>query len=239
MKYSNLNEMISQMRHNKTIDIMGNIIDSLPEVEAPFLFLFAGFWNINVCDIFSLPLVQAKDKDRAKRKRRVVKPEEETTGLSKRKRRRRLKTDSTEISQYEEVVHSSSNQNQNSGSVIYEETVPMSESEQVCSENKQNFNYNWIVPRCTRHLSTSSQRRVWKCLILTRFDFRKSLNVDAKTGSDAGSVCGAGCSPVHGERASVCGAVRGGDQRPRGKGDVSRLHLSLNPSNAIGLCRKL
>ena len=88
--------------------------------------------KINVCDIFSLPLVQAKDKDRAKRKRRVVKPEEETTGLSKRKRRRRLKTDSTEISQYEEVVHSSSNQNQNSGSVIYEETVPMSESEQVC-----------------------------------------------------------------------------------------------------------
>lgn len=93
-----------KMRHNKTIDIMGNIIDSLPE---------------------------AKDKDRAKRKRRVVKPEEETTGLSKRKRRRRLKTDSTEISQYEEVVHSSSNQNQNSGSVIYEETVPMSESEQM------------------------------------------------------------------------------------------------------------
>ena len=78
--------------------------------------------------------VQAKDKDRAKRKRRVVKPEEDATGLGKRKRRRRLKTDSTEISQYEEVVHSSSNQN--TGSVIYEETVPMSESEQVCSENK-------------------------------------------------------------------------------------------------------
>ena len=47
----------------------------------------------------------------------------------KKKRRRRLKTDSTEISQYEEVVHSSTNQN--SGNVIYEETVPMSESEQV------------------------------------------------------------------------------------------------------------
>merc|ERR1712088_658001 len=69
-----------KMRHNKTIDIMGTIIDSPPE---------------------------AKDKDRAKRKRRVVKPEEDTTG--KKKRRRRLKTDSTEISQYEEVVHSSSN----------------------------------------------------------------------------------------------------------------------------------
>lgn len=78
-------------------------------------------------------MVQAKDKDRAKRKRRVLKSEDETSGvLGKRKRRRRLKTDSTEISQYEEVVHSSSNQNQNSGSVIYEETVPMSESEQVC-----------------------------------------------------------------------------------------------------------
>ena len=61
-----------------------------------------------------------------------MKPEEDATGLGKRKRRRRLKTDSTEISQYEEVVHSSSNQN--TGSVIYEETVPMSESEQVCSE---------------------------------------------------------------------------------------------------------
>ena len=59
----------------------------------------------------------------------MVKPEEDTAG--KKKRRRRLKTDSTEISQYEEVVHSSSNQNQNSGNVIYEETVPMSESEQV------------------------------------------------------------------------------------------------------------
>ena len=35
----------------------------------------------------------------------------------------------TEILQYEDVVR-------NSGSVIYEETVPMSESEQVCSENK-------------------------------------------------------------------------------------------------------
>jgi len=94
-----------KMRHNKTIDIMGNIIDSPPE---------------------------AKDKDRAKRKRRVLKSEDETSGvLGKRKRRRRLKTDSTEISQYEEVVHSSSNQNQNSGSVIYEETVPMSESEQM------------------------------------------------------------------------------------------------------------
>ena len=85
-------------------------------------------------------MVQAKDKERAKRKRRVVKPEEETTG--KRKRRRRLKTDSTEISQYEEVVHSSSNQNQNAGSVIYEETVPMSESEQVCSENRKKLNFN-------------------------------------------------------------------------------------------------
>jgi len=50
-----------KMRHNKTIDIMGNIIDSPPE---------------------------AKDKDRAKRKRRVVKPEEDATGLGKRKRRR-------------------------------------------------------------------------------------------------------------------------------------------------------
>merc|ERR1719400_1570237 len=93
-----------KMRHNKTIDIMGNIIDSPPE---------------------------AKDKDRAKRQRRVqVKPEEDANNaLGKKKRRRRLKTDSTEISQYEEVVHSSTNQN--SGNVIYEETVPMSESEQM------------------------------------------------------------------------------------------------------------
>ena len=46
-----------------------------------------------------------------------------------------MKTDSTEISQYEEVVHSSTNQN--SGNVIYEETVPMSESEQVCPKSTE------------------------------------------------------------------------------------------------------
>jgi hypothetical protein len=95
-----------QMRHNKTIDIMGNIIDSLPEV---------------------------KDKDRAKRKRRVVKPEEEGEGRTaggRGKRRRRAKPDPTEISQYEEVVHSSS-LDHNSTTVIYEETVPMTESEQM------------------------------------------------------------------------------------------------------------
>ena len=93
-----------KMRHNKTIDIMGNIIDSPPD---------------------------AKDKDRAKRKRRVVKPEEEEEAImGKKKRRRRTKTDSTEISQYEEVVHSSS-VDQPTGAVIYEETVPMSESEQM------------------------------------------------------------------------------------------------------------
>ena len=59
----------------------------------------------------------------------------------KKKRRRRLKTDSTEISQYEEVVHSSTNQN--SGNVIYEETVPMSESEQVWSKSTE-FLIFWL-----------------------------------------------------------------------------------------------
>jgi hypothetical protein len=93
-----------QMRHNKTIDIMGNIIDSIPEV---------------------------KDKERAKRKRRPVKPEEEGRPAGGRaKRRRRAKPDPTEISQYEEVVHSSS-VDHNSTTVIYEETVPMTESEQM------------------------------------------------------------------------------------------------------------
>ena len=48
---------------------------------------------------------QAKDREKAKRKRRVVKVEESTSPLAKKKRRRRLKTDSTEISQYEEVSH--------------------------------------------------------------------------------------------------------------------------------------
>ena len=111
-----------KMRHNKTIDIMGNIIDSPPE---------------------------AKDKDRAKRKRRVVKPEEEEEAiLGKKKRRRRTKTDSTEISQYEEVVHSSS-VDQATGAVIYEETVPMNESEQMyqASEDLEQKDGLELTPR--------------------------------------------------------------------------------------------
>ena len=93
-----------KMRHNKTIDIMGNIIDSPPEF---------------------------KDREKVKRKRRLVK--EETGNIAgqtvKRKRRRKMKVDTTEISQYEEVVQSSADDVSNT--VVFEETIPLNESEQM------------------------------------------------------------------------------------------------------------
>lgn len=93
-----------KMRHNKTIDIMGNIIDSPPEF---------------------------KDREKVKRKRRLVK--EDTGTLAgqtvKRKRRRKMKLDTTEISQYEEVVQSSADDTSNT--VVFEETIPLNESEQM------------------------------------------------------------------------------------------------------------
>jgi len=94
----------SKMRHNKTIDIMGNIIDSPPEF---------------------------KDREKVKRKRRLIKDDSvNVTGqVVKRKRRRKIKVDATEISQYEEVVQSSADDTSNT--VVFEETIPLNESEQM------------------------------------------------------------------------------------------------------------
>lgn len=83
---------------------MGNIIDSPPEF---------------------------KDREKVKRKRRLIK--EDTGTLAgqtvKRKRRRKMKLDTTEISQYEEVVQSSADDTSNT--VVFEETIPLNESEQM------------------------------------------------------------------------------------------------------------
>eukprot|EP00092_Neocalanus_flemingeri_P027637 GFUD01029990.1.p1 GENE.GFUD01029990.1~~GFUD01029990.1.p1 ORF type:complete len:536 (-),score=94.19 GFUD01029990.1:294-1901(-) len=93
-----------KMRHNKTVDIMGHIIDSPPEF---------------------------KDREKVKRKRRLVKDESGNTAgqTVKHKRRRKMKVDTTEISQYEEVVQSSADDTSNT--VVFEETIPLNESEQM------------------------------------------------------------------------------------------------------------
>ena len=94
------------MRHNKTIDIMGNVIDSPPDY---------------------------KEREKVKRKRRIAKEETElspeTSTYTKKRRRRKLKSDAPEISQYEEIVQSTSNTE--TGTVLYEETISLSESAQM------------------------------------------------------------------------------------------------------------
>jgi len=95
-----------KMRHNKTIDIMGNVIDSPPDY---------------------------KEREKVKRKRRIAKEEPdlspEHTTYTKKRRRRKLKSEAPEISQYEEIVQSTSNNE--TGTVLYEETISLSESAQM------------------------------------------------------------------------------------------------------------
>ena len=94
------------MRHNKTIDIMGNVIDSPPDY---------------------------KEREKVKRKRRMAREEAEMSAeispTTKKRRRRKLKSDAPEISQYEEVVQSSSSNE--TGTVLYEETISLSDSAQM------------------------------------------------------------------------------------------------------------
>ena len=96
-----------KMRHNKTIDIMGNVIDSPPDY---------------------------KEREKVKRKRRMAREEAELSAEispnMKKRRRRKLKSEAPEISQYEEVVQSSSS-NGETGTVLYEETISLSESAQM------------------------------------------------------------------------------------------------------------
>ena len=95
-----------KMRHNKTIDIMGNVIDSPPDY---------------------------KEREKVKRKRRMAREEAELSAEispnTKKRRRRKLKSEAPEISQYEEVVQSSSGNE--TGTVLYEETISLSESAQM------------------------------------------------------------------------------------------------------------
>ena len=95
-----------KMRHNKTIDIMGNVIDSPPDY---------------------------KEREKVKRKRRMAREEAELPAEispnTKKRRRRKLKSEAPEISQYEEVVQSSSSNE--TGTVLYEETISLSESAQM------------------------------------------------------------------------------------------------------------
>ena len=105
-----------KMRHNKTIDIMGNVIDS----QADY-----------------------KDRDKVRRKRKMTKEEldplagggEVPKAEAKRKRRRKVKAEEElrvqEIGQYEEVVGAGHAAGTETGTVVYEETVPMGESEQM------------------------------------------------------------------------------------------------------------
>ena len=94
------------MRHNKTIDIMGNVIDSPPDY---------------------------KEREKVKRKRRMAREEAEMSAEispnTKKRRRRKLKSEAPEISQYEEVVQSSSSNE--TGTVLYEETISLSDSAQM------------------------------------------------------------------------------------------------------------
>ena len=95
-----------KMRHNKTIDIMGNVIDSPPDY---------------------------KEREKVKRKRRMAREEAEMSAEispnTKKRRRRKLKSEAPEISQYEEVVQSSSSNE--TGTVLYEETISLSDSAQM------------------------------------------------------------------------------------------------------------
>ena len=105
-----------KMRHNKTIDIMGNVIDS----QADY-----------------------KDRDKVRRKRKMTKEEldplagggEVPKAEAKRKRRRKVKAEEElrvqEIGQYEEVVGAGHAAGTETGTVVYEETVPMGECEQM------------------------------------------------------------------------------------------------------------
>jgi len=94
-------------KHSKTIDIMGNIIDTAPD---------------------------GKNGEKGRRKRKTQGTEEVDVTDNRKKRRRRGKDDElTEISQYEEVVQSGVLDG--AGTVIYEETITMQESEQMYSEN--------------------------------------------------------------------------------------------------------
>ena len=98
---------------------MGNVIDSPPDY---------------------------KEREKVKRKRRIAKEETElspeNSTYTKRRRRRKLKTDAPEISQYEEVVQStSSTETGSAGTVLYEETISLSESAQMYQ------NSEWYEPQ--------------------------------------------------------------------------------------------
>ena len=85
---------------------MGNVIDSPPDY---------------------------KEREKVKRKRRMAREEAELSAEispnTKKRRRRKLKSEAPEISQYEEVVQSSSGNE--TGTVLYEETISLSESAQM------------------------------------------------------------------------------------------------------------
>lgn len=114
-----------KMRHDKTIDIMGNVIDSQTDV---------------------------KERDKTRRKRKMTTEDQDpSTGLPSNKmttqntkRKRRKKGDmnqvtevkaeaSSELGSYEEVVAGleAGDVATDSGTVLYEETVPIAESEQM------------------------------------------------------------------------------------------------------------
>ena len=101
-----------KMAHNKTIDIMGNVIDSSQELK------------------------ERKEREKIRRKRRS----EDLLALdnSPNKKRRRnskktVKEEETEefITSYEDFIVSSNDDPHESGTVVYEETIPIAESEQM------------------------------------------------------------------------------------------------------------
>jgi len=106
-------------RHNKTIDIMGNVIDSQADLKD-------------------------KEKARRKRKKDEIDPlvEANDTGATgaKKKRRRKVKTEpggGVEYSELGETVTIHGMAGTETGTVVYEETVPITESEMMYHQNSE------------------------------------------------------------------------------------------------------
>ena len=101
-----------KMAHNKTIDIMGNVIDSSQELK------------------------ERKEREKIRRKRRSEDPLAMDNSPNKKRRRNSKKTvkeEETEefITSYEDFIVSSNDDPHESGTVVYEETIPIAESEQM------------------------------------------------------------------------------------------------------------